>query len=122
MPSDLGVRKAPDFGRSERNYEARGVTGANAGGAGAAAGGAGVVAESAGPGGLGWTRRDYLVDEANPGGRMLNEEELESERVKGHLANPVGVGSRSGSGRGVKTERETRVPASARDNEPGIAR
>jgi hypothetical protein len=49
---------------------------------------------------LGWTRRDYIVDEENPSARMLSAEELEQdrerereiERERGHVVNPVSVG------------------------------
>jgi hypothetical protein len=43
---------------------------------------------------VGWERRDYVVDEENPSGRILSAEELERERKRGHLLRPAGVGGR----------------------------
>jgi hypothetical protein len=80
MPADLSVRHAPEFTKGE-----------------------------GGDGGLKWARRDYVVDEENPNGRMLSAEELEQERAQGHLVSPV-----SGSGSGVSSP--------VRDSEKGIAR
>ena len=90
MPSDMSVRRAPDFVNDEGNDSGIGAVGG---------------------GKLGWGRRDYVVDEENPKGRMLSKEELEQERVKGHLVSPVGVG---GSG----------VSSPVRDSEKavGVAR
>jgi hypothetical protein len=68
MPKDLSVRRAPNF--ASRDGEG-----------------------SDGNGGLKWGRRDYVVDEENPRGRMLSAEELEKEEERGHLVSPVGVGA-----------------------------
>ena len=62
---------------------------------------------------LSWARWDFVVDEENPKGRMLIVEELEQERRQGHLISPVGVGSNSGSGKGMSSP--------VWGSEPGIA-
>ena len=100
MPADLAVRRAPDFGGGE--------------GGGADGGVAGGMMGGSGKGKLGWGRRDYVVDEDNPEGRLLGPEELERERALGHLASPVGA--RSGSGHG------SAVSSPVRDTQPGLAR
>jgi hypothetical protein len=92
MPSDMSVRRGPDFVNGDGRDENKDL----------------------GKGALGWERRDYVVDEENPKGRMLSAEELEQERRKGHLISPVGGGSDSGSGKGTSSP--------VRDSEPGIAR
>ena len=84
MPNDMSVRRAPDF----VNGDGRDENGNRA-------------------------RRDYVVDEENPKGRMLNLEELEQER-QAHLISPVGVGSNSGSGSGKG------MSSSVQESEPGI--
>ena len=73
----MSVRQAPDF-----------VSGAGAGEGGK----------------LGWGRRDYVVGEESPQGRMLSAEEPEQEREQGHLVSPVSVGSRGGGGMEVKVQ------------------
>ena len=45
--------------------------------------------------GLQWDRRDYVVDERDPQGRLLSPEELQCELENGHLVSPMGVGSES---------------------------
>jgi hypothetical protein len=87
MPNDMSVRRAPDF----VNGDGRDENGNRA-------------------------RRDYVVDEENPKGRMLSLEELERERRQAHLISPVGVGSNSGSGSGSGKG----MSSSARESEPGI--
>jgi hypothetical protein len=67
MPKDLSVRRAPDFASGEGKG-------------------------SDGHGGLKWERRDYVVDEENPTGRMLSADELEKEKERGHSVGPLGVG------------------------------
>jgi hypothetical protein len=61
-----------------------------------------------------WAGRNGAVVDENPNGRTLSAEELELERKQGHMIGPVGVGSDSGSGKGMSSP--------VRGNGQGIAR
>jgi hypothetical protein len=101
LPQDMSVRRAPDFVSGER------------GSAGAGAGEGGK---------LGWGRRDYVVDEENPQGKMLSAEELEQEREQGHLVSPLNVGSRGGGGNGSGSGGGGGVSSPVQTGERGIVR
>ena len=48
------------------------------------------------------SRRDYLVDDENPTGRLLNEAELKEEKSKGHLLDSAQMGGTSANRRSLK--------------------